>query len=47
MAKKLEHDNGTVRDASGGDDKGDGVAICSACGKPHHPSLECTCGGDE
>ena len=45
MAKKLEHDNGTVRDASNGDD--DGVTICSACGKPHHPSLECTCGGDE
>ena len=46
MAKKLEHENGTVRDASDGDeDTDDGVTICGACGKPYHPSLECTCGG--
>lgn len=45
MAKTLDFDNGSPRDASDGDDEGD-VAICSACGKPHHPSLDCTCGGD-
>ena len=45
MAKKLAHNNGTVRDASDGEEEDDGVAICGACGKPHHPSLECTCGG--
>ena len=35
MAKKLTHDNGSVTDAE----------KCDACGKPVHPSLECTCGG--
>ena len=36
MAKKLEHDNGTVRDATDS-----GVSICTGCSKPHHPSLDC------
>jgi ribosomal protein L32 len=37
MAKKLRHDNGSVKEGN----------VCPDCGAAKHPSLDCKkCGGD-